>query len=442
MRRIAQREESPVNAAPDTDAILEFLFRLGQAHLAAGEQTAQIELLLRRIAAAYGMRRSRVVVFPTAVFISLHDGEQERVTLAEGPTHRLRLDQIADIYALTQLAERAELPARQGIERLSGILRTQPRFGAAGTVAGHAILTLGLALVLRPSLVNLAFAVGLGALVGLLQLVNRNRPVLAVPAPVFAAAMVSALVFLGLKHGVPVDPAYVLVPPLVTFLPGAMLSLGMVELAYGDMVSGSSRLLTGFVQLVLLAFGFAAGAMLVGYTPDDLLSASNFRATFPWGLWGPWAAVFVFGLGAYLHFSAPRNSLPWVLVVLVAAFGAQQLAGTVLRSEVSGFFGMLVATPLGYLIQMRFRGPPAMVTFLPAFWLVVPGSLGLNSVTRMLADQAAGLESMVTVLFAITSIALGTLVGASLYKAVTEHFGWWRLQIGRVGSYVRRANRR
>ena len=45
-------------------------------------------------------------------------------------------------------------------------------------------------------------------------------------------------------------------------------------------------------------------------------------------------------------------------------------------------------------------------------------------------------------LFAITSIALGTLVGASLYKAVTEHFGWWRLQIGRVGSYVRRANRR
>jgi len=113
-----------------------------------------------------------------------------------------------------------------------------------------------------------------------------------------------------------------------------------------------------------------------------------------------------------------------------------------LGSEVSGFFGMLVATPLGYLIQTRLRGPPAMVTFLPAFWLVVPGSLGLTSVTQLLSDRTAGLEGVITVVFAITSIALGTLVGAAVYKSITEYFGWWRLQIGRVGSYVRRSNRR
>ena len=430
------------NPAPDTEGVLEFLFRLGQAQLACGEQTAQVELLLRRIASAYGMRRSRVVVFPTAVFVSLHDGEQERVTLAEGPTHRLRLDQIADVYALTQAAERADVTAREGIERLSEILRKHARFGWAGTFAGHAILTLGLAMVLKPSLFNLFAAVVLGALVGLLKLVNQNRPVLAVPTPVVAAALVSSLTFLALQQGLPVDPLYVLVPPLVTFLPGAMLSMGMVELAYGDMVSGSSRLITGFVQLVLLAFGFAAGALLVGYTPESLVEAAAKTAPLPWGAWGPWVAVFVFGLGVYLHFSAPQNSLLWVLLVLLAAFAAQRLSAALLSNELSGFFGMLVATPLGYLIQTRFRGPPAMVTFLPAFWLVVPGSLGLMSATQLLSDRAAGIDGMITVIFAITSIALGTLVGASLYKAVTEHFGWWRLQVGRVGSYVRRANRR
>ncbi|MFO1315093.1 MAG: threonine/serine exporter family protein [Burkholderiales bacterium] len=430
------------NPAPDADAVLEFLFRLGQAQLACGEQTAQVELLLRRIASAYGMRRSRVVVFPTAVFVSLHDGVQERVTLAEGPTHRLRLDQIADVFALTEAAERAEIPARQGIERLSEILRTRARFGSAGTFVGHAVLTLGLAMILKPSLFNLLAAVVLGAIVGLLKLVNQNRPVLAVPAPVVAAALVSALAFLALQHGLPVDPMYVLVPPLVTFLPGAMLSMGMVELAYGDMVSGSSRLITGFVQLVLLAFGLAAGALLIGYTPESLVDAAGKTEALAWGAWGPWVAVFVFGIGVYLHFSAPRNSFLWVLLVLLAAFAAQRLSAVLLNSELSGFFGMLVATPLGYLIQTRFRGPPAMVTFLPAFWLVVPGTLGLTSVTQMLSDRSAGVDGMITVVFAITSIALGTLVGASLYKAVTEHFGWWRLQIGRVGSYVRRANRR
>ena len=64
----------------DTNLVLEFLYRLGQAYLACGEQTAQVELLLRRIASAWGMRRSRVVALPTAVFISLQDGNEERVT--------------------------------------------------------------------------------------------------------------------------------------------------------------------------------------------------------------------------------------------------------------------------------------------------------------------------------------------------------------------------
>jgi hypothetical protein len=39
---------------------------------------------------------------------------------------------------------------------------------------------------------------------------------------------------------------------------------------------------------------------------------------------------------------------------------------------------------------------------------------------------------------ALASIALGTLVGASLYERLTERSGWWRLQIGRVGRYFRR----
>jgi hypothetical protein len=44
-------------------------------------------------------------------------------------------------------------------------------------------------------------------------------------------------------------------------------------------------------------------------------------------------------------------------------------------------------------------------------------------------------------MFAFVSIALGTLMGASLYKWLTEQFAMWQLQIGRVGSYFRRGRR-
>ena len=131
-----------------------------------------------------------------------------------------------------------------------------------------------------------------------------------------------------------------------------------------------------------------------------------------------------------------------MILVLLLVFAMQRLTASLFGIEISGFFGTLVATPLGYLIQLRFRGPPAAVTFLPSFWLLVPGALGLLSVTRMLSDRAAGIDGLVTVVYVITSIALGTLVGASLYRGLTEALGTWQLQIGRVGSYFRRPGKR
>lgn len=420
---------APAERKPDTAVLLEFLFRLGQAYVGSSEQTAQVELILRRIATANGARRARVLAFPTAIFITLHDGEEERVTLAEGPLEPLRLDQTAEVYRLGAAAQNGEIDPREGLERLAAILRQAPRFGAFGGIVGHAILTIGLAMVLSPTVTGLVSAGALGAAVGALKVVNRNRPLLALPLPVAAAALVSALVFGAAASGLPVDPTQLLVAPLVTFLPGVMLTMAMVELAYGDMISGSSRLVTGFVHLVLLAFGLAAGALLVGYRIEELLLPTRAAEAVPWV---PWLGVIVFGIGAHLHFSAPRASLPWMLGVLLLVFAAQRAAAGFVPDQVSGFFGMLVAMPLGYLVQLRFSGPPAMVTFLPSFWIVVPGSLGLVSVTRMLSDRAAGVDELVTVLVVLVSVALGTLMGAGFYKWVTEALGAWQLQVGRA----------
>ena len=413
----------------DTGPMLQFLLRLGQAYLACGEQTAIVELFLHRVATSRGMRRARVVAFPTAIFISVHDGSKEHVTLAEGATQRVRLDQVAAVYTLGEEAQRGGLGPQQGLERLDEIHRMTPRFGSLGVIVGHTILTVGLAMVLMPTPANLAAAAVLGVIVGALKVFNRDQPILSAPLSVVAALLVSTLVFLAVKYGLPVEPRYALVPPLVTFLPGAMLAFGLVELTYGDMMSGSSRLSTGIVQLVLLAFGLTAGAMLVGYRPDNLLDGSREIAV---PLWMSAAGVIVFGMGVFIHYSAPRRSLPWMLLVLLVAFAAQWVAAIFVGPEISGFFGMLAATPLGNLIQNRFRGPPSMVTFLPSFWLLVPGALGLASVKQLLTNSA-GLDGLVTVIFAFTAIALGTLVGESLYK-------WLSSKIDRVGDYVRRGN--
>lgn len=421
---------SQTHTTPD---LLDFLYRLGQAYLACGEQTAHVELQIRRIATAYGARRARVVAFPTAIFISLQDSDGEKVTLAEGPLRKLRLDQMAEVYNLGTEAQSGKTPLADASARLAAINRSPARFGLVGTLLGHVVLSTGVAMILNPAPAGILFCAILGAVVGGLKIGMNEKSLFSVTLPVLAATLVSAVVFMAVRYGLPVDPLHVLIPPLVTFLPGAMLTFGMIELAYGDMVSGTSRLITGFVQLFLIAFGLAAGAMLVGFQLDGTpISTPDVQAV-ALSAWLPWAGALVFGVGVFLHFSAPKNALPWMLLVLILAFTAQRLTAGVFGSQFSGFFGTLVATPLGYLIQLRFRGPPPMVTFLPSFWLLVPGALSLLSVKRMLSNTTEGMEGLVATVFVFASIAIGTLLGASLYKFLSERFGSWQVQIGRVG---------
>ena len=93
------------------------------------------------------------------------------------------------------------------------------------------------------------------------------------------------------------------------------------------------------------------------------------------------------GVGNYLHFSAPRGSLGWLLLVLYAACVGQYLGDHALGGYLSGFVGAIVMTPVAYLVARRPSGPPVLVSFLPAFRLLVPGALGLIGVTEYLGQD-------------------------------------------------------
>jgi uncharacterized membrane protein YjjB (DUF3815 family) len=57
--------------------------------------------------------------------------------------------------------------------------------------------------------------------------------------------------------------------------------------------------------------------------------------------------------------------------------------------------------------------------FLPAFWLLVPGTIGLIGITELVGDNAeAGSENLATALTSIPSVALGILVGTMIVRVV------------------------
>ncbi len=409
--------ETSLEPSP-TPELLRFLSQLGHVLIATGEAVAVIEDLLRRIARAHGIPRAIVVAFPTVLFVKLDDGTAVHLDFTSEKGLALRFEQIESAFALARQAEARTVTAAAGLARLQALLGQPPRFGPAACVLGHMLMAVGIALCLKPTLGIVGAAAFFGLVVGVLKILARNRGMLETLLPTAAAFVVAALVLTMVKYGVVTSPLRVLIAALVTFLPGGVLAVATMDLAYADMVSGASRFVAGLVQLLFLVLGMTIAASLIGLPPEQLLVEQTDEMLVSWALW---VGVLCFGLGTLLHFGAAPSALPWMLLVLALGMAAQLAGNAAFGGYMSGFVGALVVTPVSYLIQYRLHGPAAMITFLPALWLLVPGSLGLIGLTELVGeDHLAGVQNFATTLFSIAAIALGSLTGTGIYNAVFD----------------------
>ena len=122
----------------------------------------------------------------------------------------------------------------------------------------------------------------------------------------------------------------------------------------------------------------------------------------------------VFGLGITVYQCARPRSIGWILVVLYVAYGAQVLGDVLFDGVLSALVGAAAMTPVAVVIARQRTGPPALVSFLPAFWLLVPGALGLIGVASVLYGDLGGASTIITTVATMMAIALGVLLGLAM----------------------------
>ena len=128
--------------------------------------------------------------------------------------------------------------------------------------------------------------------------------------------------------------------------------------------------------------------------------------------------LLLIGLSICLMEGVPLRMQGWVLLVLSMAFGAQ-LAGQQLGSiGLGGFLGAIAASLGASVVELRRPQLARLVLFLPAFWLLVPGSLGLVGVTELAAGRESATDVALGVLGVAIAISLGLLVGSSLGRSL------------------------
>ncbi|MGB4612463.1 MAG: threonine/serine exporter family protein [Methanothermobacter thermautotrophicus] len=396
-----------------TVELLEFLEELSRALIASGNSVTDTERILWSVAESQGVE-VEVSVLPTMIIIKA-EGEVSRMGLAAQSPGMMPLHQVTEIYRLTDDLTSGRMEVGEALGELRGILRGSHRFGRYGILLGYLILSIGIALLIQPDPDLVIYSSFFSLIAGSLIVVGYGNRRLSLIMPVLASFTVSGVAFFLINTGAVSGNLTLLVPPLIYFIPGVTLTTGIYELASGELVSGSSRVIYGCMVLLLLLFGVLMGMQLNRF-PQEEFAAIKISAM----SYSPYLGAFIFAVGIYLFLSVYRSDFPWILLVLYSALMGQQLGNVAGGGLLGAFLGALSMTLVARGIELAGK-TPHFVTLYPAFWFLAPGSLGFIGLANLLGRNYLTSVAEIT-LFAMTvvAIALGLLVGALLTEPFSD----------------------
>lgn len=404
--------ETPA-AGPSHLQVRRLLVHLGATMVATGQPVSDVEDEVLEVAARVGFPDTQIAAAPTGVTVTLGSGEPATFEAVQGS---LRLDQAAEVRTIRYQLLEGSLSLDEAVDQLLALSSRPPRYPDWLANLGWIGISAGIAFILQPGWPNVAFSVLGGAVVVALVRLSRRVRLVSTLLPTLAAFLVACLVFAGAQAGLLDGPLRTLLPPLAVLLPGALIVTAMSELATGDMVAGASRLIFGTVQLLLFTLGIAAAARLFTLPPEQL---TNVRVD-SIGWWSAPLGLVLITVGIGLLESPSLRLLPWIALVLVLAFVAQSLGQALSGPVLGSFLGALAASLGAFAVEGLRPRLPRLVVFLPSFWLLVPGSLGLLSTTQLAVRADGAAETLTSVLGVVSAIALGLLVGSAVAQSVRD----------------------
>lgn len=392
----------------DPAAVAAMLREIGIALLEVHQPTPLVSGRLQEIAAQYTSEPVQVVVLPTVLMVQVGSVGYE---VGRSMTTSLQLDMAGRIDEIAGLAAAGAISPADAVDAIARARTLEPRFGPITTTAGYALATLGFGMLVHPTWAALPGYLFLGLVVGAIVQIGRPFPSLNPVLPTLSAMVVTILATWFVADTAHDGLLQVITPALVALLPGISLTVSAMELASSQVISGASRLVAALAQLALLVFGVAQGLHFAHQvhpsTPPSLM-----------GAWSLYVAIVVVAIGLYVYLSAPPASLLWLIAAIGVAVIAQALAANVMPASHTGFVGAVLEVPFAMWVARIKTSPPAIVMMLAAFWALVPGALSFEAVDRAASGGPGSLAALAVTGSAVLSIALGILVGWSIFQTI------------------------
>jgi uncharacterized membrane protein YjjB (DUF3815 family) len=184
----------------------------------------------------------------------------------------------------------------------------------------------------------------------------------------------------------------------------------MSELALGHLAAGTARFMGAAMSFLVLAFGVAIGRR-VGDLLPPVLGPIEADALPAWTL--PAALLVASASFAVLLRARPRDTV-WMLLAGTIAFYGARLGSARLGPELGVCLGAVLVQGASNAYA-RLRRRPAIVMSLPGLLLLVPGSIGFESVTALIErDVVSGVETVFRMALVAVSLVAGLLLADAL----------------------------
>lgn len=382
------------------------MLKLGRGLHAHGYPAHRMEAALSRVSRRLDLG-GQFFSMPTALFASFGAGEEQRTFQIRVEPGAMNLRTLADLEDIADAVADGSLAPDEGGRRVDQAMAAPGPYPEWLTTICFAITSAAAARFFGGGLHEIAAAGGVGLVIGLLSLVAARVTALgrvfeAVGA--FAAALVSCL---AARAMAPVSVYIAIVAGIIVLVPGFTLTVAMTELATRNLVSGTARLAGAAGTFLAIGFGVALGTRL-GEALFGVAAVAQPRAL---PLWTEAAALAIAPLALMVLLRAPSRDAPWIVIAGALGYGGARIGSILLGPELGMFVGAFVVAGASNLYS-RALDRPSAIPIVPALLLLVPGSLGFQSLSRLLdRETVPGVEAAFRMTLVAVSLAMGLLFG-------------------------------
>ncbi|MCB1045320.1 MAG: threonine/serine exporter family protein [Acidobacteria bacterium] len=341
---------------------------------------------------------------PTAVFASFGNLENQRTYLLRVVSGDIHLERISQIDWVIQELMTDKLMCRDALTSLDELLSAPERFGQLLTTFTFGIASGTACRFMGGGIPEILVATVIGLIIGCLALVGAKNPAMGNVMMPLSAIIASSLGALGATNidGFVAYPATV--AGLIVLVPGLSFTTAMVELSTGHLASGTGRLAKALSMFLLMAFGIALGSQVSWNIPISLNMAS---AALP--PWTEWCALGIATPAFAILFRAQPKDWIWVILAGPIAFYSARFGGQVMGPELGSFIASFTLGTVANLFA-RFLKRPAAIMMEPGIIFLVPGTMGLKSISALLADDPLlGIDSAFSMVLVAIALVIGIL---------------------------------